>query len=116
MDLYEKEKIEAEEQRRLEAENKQKNFNDLRVVINTTGGRRYIWRLLERFHFLDARNAVQTEHSELFIFEGMRSCATDIFNDVMELSAHDQKNYFAQMVVENQTLGNSDDEDDDKTD
>lgn len=60
---------------------RERELDDLRAILDTKGGRRFVWRLLaasELFAVSDVMNA------SIYALEGKRKLGKLLFNDVME--------------------------------
>ena len=58
-----------------------KELEDAKFIMSTAKGRRYIWRLLEKFNIF---RQCFTGNSKTFFNEGMREAGLFIYIDIME--------------------------------
>lgn len=71
----------VKERGRKQKTERERDLDDLRAILDTKGGRRFIWRLLaasELFAVSEVMNA------SIYALEGKRKLGKLLFNDVME--------------------------------
>lgn len=85
---------ETQEERRLRRE---RELNDIKAVLSTREGRRFIWRLLTIGSLF---RTTFTGNSTTFFLEGHRNLALLILNDIQKVDFHNFGTLWAEAVAE----------------
>lgn len=65
-------------------EERRKDLNDIKLLMDTTHGRRVVWRILEAGRVFSSTFSVESLH--MAFMEGQRNAGLSILADVMEVA------------------------------